>query len=128
MLAGLLVGFMISLFQAVTQIQEQTLTFVPKIIAVFVVILITGGCWVIGEIQLFTQETYDTVGAWFAVGTPWRCWRTSRSSTRPRVADAFGNLTGTEDPRRCCSSVARCSPACSAFMFVAPFFGGMNSR
>ena len=38
-LAGLLVGFMISLFQAVTQIQEQTLTFVPKIIAVFLVLL-----------------------------------------------------------------------------------------
>lgn len=59
-LAGLLVGFMISLFQAVTQIQEQTLTFVPKIIAVFVVLLITGG-WVIGEIQTFTADTYDTV-------------------------------------------------------------------
>ena len=59
-LAGLLVGFMISLFQAVTQIQEQTLTFVPKIIAVFVVLLVTGG-WMIGEIQLFTQETYDAV-------------------------------------------------------------------
>jgi len=59
-LAGLLVGFMISLFQAVTQIQEQTLTFVPKIIAVFVVILLTGG-WIIGEIRDFTQTTYDTV-------------------------------------------------------------------
>ncbi len=58
--AGLLVGLIISLFQAVTQIQEQTLTFVPKIIAVFVVVLITGG-WVIGEIQQFTQDTYDTV-------------------------------------------------------------------
>jgi flagellar biosynthetic protein FliQ len=59
-LAGLLVGFLISLFQAVTQIQEQTLTFVPKIIAVFVVLLITGP-WLIGEIQTFTQETYQTV-------------------------------------------------------------------
>jgi flagellar biosynthesis protein FliQ len=59
-LSGLTVGFMISLFQAVTQIQEQTLTFVPKIIAVFVVVLVTGG-WVIGEIQTFTQETYDTI-------------------------------------------------------------------
>ena len=59
-LAGLLVGFMISLFQAVTQIQEQTLTFVPKIIAVFVVVLITGG-WMIGEIQDFTVTTYDTI-------------------------------------------------------------------
>ena len=59
-LSALLVGFMISLFQAVTQIQEQTLTFVPKIIAVFVVVLITGG-WMIGEIQDFTQHTYQTV-------------------------------------------------------------------
>ena len=59
-LTGLLVGFMISLFQAVTQIQEQTLTFVPKIIAVFVVLLITGG-WMVGEIQQFTSDTYDTV-------------------------------------------------------------------
>jgi len=59
-LSALLVGFMISLFQAVTQIQEQTLTFVPKIIAVFVVVLITGG-WMIGEIQGFTQETYAKV-------------------------------------------------------------------
>ena len=59
-LAGLLVGFMISLFQAVTQIQEQTLTFVPKIIAVFVVLLITGG-WMISEIQDFTKSTYEAV-------------------------------------------------------------------
>ena len=59
-LAGLLVGFTVSLFQAVTQIQEQTLTFVPKIIAVFIVVLITGG-WVISEIETFTQDTYKTV-------------------------------------------------------------------
>jgi flagellar biosynthetic protein FliQ len=59
-LSALLVGFMISLFQAVTQIQEQTLTFVPKIIAVFVVVLITGG-WMIGEIQTFTQDTYAKI-------------------------------------------------------------------
>lgn len=59
-LAGLLVGFMVSLFQAVTQIQEQTLTFVPKIIAVFLVLLVTGG-WMVEEIQTFTEETYDTV-------------------------------------------------------------------
>ena len=37
---GLAVGFLISLFQAITQIQEQTLVFVPKIVAVFVVLLI----------------------------------------------------------------------------------------
>ncbi len=59
-LAGLLVGFMISLFQAVTQIQEQTLTFVPKIIAVFLVLLVTGG-WTISQLNGFTAETWETV-------------------------------------------------------------------
>ncbi|MEI6050990.1 MAG: flagellar biosynthesis protein FliQ [Bacteroidota bacterium] len=39
---GLLVGFIISLFQAVTQIQEQTLTFVPKMIVVLLVIALTS--------------------------------------------------------------------------------------
>lgn len=40
LLAGLAVGLVISLFQAVTQIQEQTLTFVPKILVVFVSLLL----------------------------------------------------------------------------------------
>lgn len=39
---GLVVGVMVSIFQATTQIQEQTLAFIPKIIAVFVAILIFG--------------------------------------------------------------------------------------
>ncbi len=41
MLVGLVVGVVISLFQALTQIQEMTLVFVPKIIAIFVVLLIS---------------------------------------------------------------------------------------
>ena len=40
MLAGLAVGFLVSLFQALTQIQEQTLVFVPKIVAVFAALLL----------------------------------------------------------------------------------------
>jgi len=40
MIAGLVVGVIIALFQALTQIQEMTLVFVPKIIAIFVVMLI----------------------------------------------------------------------------------------
>ena len=39
---GLLVGFVISLFQAVTQIQEQTLTFVPKMVTVMMIIAFTS--------------------------------------------------------------------------------------
>jgi len=41
MIVGLLVGVVIALFQALTQIQEMTLVFVPKILAIFVTILIT---------------------------------------------------------------------------------------
>jgi len=40
MLVGLVVGVVISLFQALTQIQEQTLIFVPKILAIFVTLLL----------------------------------------------------------------------------------------
>ncbi|PLW78831.1 flagellar biosynthesis protein FliQ [Cohaesibacter celericrescens] len=41
MVVGLLVGVVIALFQALTQIQEMTLVFVPKIIAIFIMILLT---------------------------------------------------------------------------------------
>lgn len=41
MLAGLVVGVIIALIQALTQIQEQTLVFVPKILAIFVTMLVT---------------------------------------------------------------------------------------
>jgi flagellar biosynthesis protein FliQ len=41
MLVGLVVGIVIALIQALTQIQEQTLVFVPKIIAIFVTLLVT---------------------------------------------------------------------------------------
>ena len=42
LIIGLLVGIVISVFQTVTQIQEQTLTFVPKLIAIFLALLIFG--------------------------------------------------------------------------------------
>ena len=42
LLVSLIVGLIVSIFQTVTSIQEQTLTFVPKIIAVFITIILTG--------------------------------------------------------------------------------------
>ncbi|MDL2237836.1 flagellar biosynthesis protein FliQ [Christensenellaceae bacterium OttesenSCG-928-K19] len=45
-LVGLVIGIIISIFQAATQVNEQTLTFVPKIIGIFVAILIFGGTMV----------------------------------------------------------------------------------
>ena len=41
MLAGLAVGVVVSLFQALTQIQEQTLAFIPKILSIFIVLMLT---------------------------------------------------------------------------------------
>ena len=55
---SLVVGFAISLFQATTQIQEQTLTFAPKVIAVFGVLAITGP-WIGHQLVRFTYHLFD---------------------------------------------------------------------
>jgi flagellar biosynthetic protein FliQ len=52
-LAAMLVGLLVSLFQAATQIQEQTLTFVPKIIAT-VCVLAIGGAWMLQQLSQFS--------------------------------------------------------------------------
>jgi len=57
---GLLVGFIISLFQAVTQIQEQTLTFVPKVVAVFLVLAFTFP-WLCSVVIGFTATLWSTI-------------------------------------------------------------------
>ena len=55
--AGLLVGLVISLLQAVTQVQEQTLAFVPKIVAmVLVAVLLLG--WIGGQISVFAERMF----------------------------------------------------------------------
>ncbi len=51
---GLTVGLMVSVFQATTSIQEQTLAFIPKIIAVFVAILIFGPWMLSVMVEFFT--------------------------------------------------------------------------
>jgi len=58
LLTALLVGFMISLFQAATQIQEATLSFVPKMIAVGIALLVTGN-WVLSQLVSFTHQLFD---------------------------------------------------------------------
>ncbi|MCX5918766.1 MAG: flagellar biosynthesis protein FliQ [Deltaproteobacteria bacterium] len=52
---GLVVGLLVSLFQAVTQIQEATLIFVPKIIVVFVMLLILSP-WMMRKMMFFTEQ------------------------------------------------------------------------
>jgi flagellar biosynthetic protein FliQ len=57
---ALVVGLAISIFQATTQIQEQTLSFVPKIIAVFLAVFIFGS-WMITTLKEFTLRIYDNI-------------------------------------------------------------------
>lgn len=57
LLTALLIGFAISLFQSVTQIQEATLSFVPKAIGVGVALLVTGN-WMLHEMVTFTETLF----------------------------------------------------------------------
>ena len=60
MLVGLVLGLVVSVFQAVTQIQEQTLTFIPKIIGLAVVLIVLGP-WMLGVILSWTAELYGQI-------------------------------------------------------------------
>ncbi len=57
---GLLAGLAISVFQAVTQIQEMTLTFVPKIIAVFLGLLVAAP-WMLDKMTTFTVNIIENI-------------------------------------------------------------------
>ena len=57
---GLVVGLMVSIFQAVTQIQEMTLTFIPKIVTVLLGLLLFGP-WMIRKMMAFTEYVITTI-------------------------------------------------------------------
>lgn len=57
---GLLVGVIISIIQAVTQIQEQTLAFIPKVVAMAVV-LVVGGPWMLNQLLSYTAELWGSI-------------------------------------------------------------------
>jgi flagellar biosynthesis protein FliQ len=54
------VGLIVSVFQAVTQIQEQTLAFIPKIVAIAAVLVILGP-WMMGQILTYTSDLYNGI-------------------------------------------------------------------
>jgi flagellar biosynthetic protein FliQ len=60
LLTALLIGFAISLFQSVTQIQEATLSFVPKAVGVGVALLLTGN-WMLHEMISFTTTLFAQI-------------------------------------------------------------------
>jgi flagellar biosynthetic protein FliQ len=60
LITSLVVGFAISLVQSITQIQEVTLSFVPKAVAVAVALLVCGH-WMIEEMVAFTTQLFDRI-------------------------------------------------------------------
>ncbi len=60
MLVSLLVGSLISLVQAATQINEPTLSFVPKMIGIIVVLVVLGS-WMLQQILVFTSELFNSL-------------------------------------------------------------------
>lgn len=60
LILGLVVGLIVSIFQAVTSIQEQTLAFVPKIVAVLLALIIFGG-FMLSTLEEFIVNLYSTI-------------------------------------------------------------------
>lgn len=57
LILGLVVGVAVSIFQATTQIQEQSLAFIPKIIAVFIAVLVFGP-WMLSILVSYTRDLF----------------------------------------------------------------------
>lgn len=60
LLVSLVVGLVVSILQTITSIQEQTLTFVPKFIAIFLVIMLFGG-WIMTETRDFFIDLMNNI-------------------------------------------------------------------
>lgn len=61
LLVSIVIGLIISIFQATTQIQEQTLTFVPKLIGIALIGLMLGS-FMLHEIMTFTERIFQMIG------------------------------------------------------------------
>jgi flagellar biosynthetic protein FliQ len=60
LIAGLVVGLVVSVFQAVTQIQEQSLQFIPKLVVAAIVLLVAGP-WMLDSLVAWTTELYGSI-------------------------------------------------------------------
>lgn len=58
LLVSLAIGLLVSIFQTITSIQEQTLTFVPKLLGIFIMLVISGG-WILNNIVTFTIDLFS---------------------------------------------------------------------
>ena len=60
LLSALVIGLVVSIFQAATQINEQTLSFIPKLVGMFVVLMLTGS-WMIGMLVDYVQRLFGNI-------------------------------------------------------------------
>ena len=67
LIISLVVGLIISIFQTVTSIQEQTLTFVPKIIAIFLVMMLCGS-WMLDTMSGFMTDLWSKFSYYISMG------------------------------------------------------------
>lgn len=67
LLISLIVGLIVSIFQTVTSIQEQTLTFVPKIIAIFLVMMLCGS-WMLDPMSGFMTDLWSKFSYYISMG------------------------------------------------------------
>ena len=58
LLVSMAIGLVVSIFQTVTSIQEQTLTFVPKVLGIFLTLMIAGN-WIMNNLVEFTTELWS---------------------------------------------------------------------
>ena len=98
------IGLVVSIFQAVTQIQEQTLSFIPKILAIAGVLVI-GGPWMLNQLLTYTTDLWRRSRSWS--GT-W-AW----GSTPQALLDQFGKQPSPLLPR---------ARAVSPLFVLAPLF------
>jgi len=57
---SMIVGLLVSVFQVVTQLQEMTLTFVPKLVAIFFTLLLAGG-WMLGKLVTYSAKLIASI-------------------------------------------------------------------
>ena len=61
LLGALVIGIVVSIFQAITQINEATLTFIPKMVVVTLIIVLAGP-WMLDTLKGYTTEVFESVG------------------------------------------------------------------
>lgn len=62
LLVGLVIGLVVGIFQATTQIQEQTLSFIPKMVAIFLVIMLMGQ-WMLVTLLEYTKGLFNLISS-----------------------------------------------------------------